>query len=114
MTLVLPSNSLEILSGEPVAASRTLASGAVSTFWSCRGCNSRLWSERSDRPGQGLRAGTLDDTTWVRPVAQFWTTSAQPWALVPDILSYAEQPTDPSPMLAAWQALAHRADDPSR
>src|SRR5580704_5201017 len=67
MTLVLESESLEVLSGEPVAASRTLVSGAVSTFWSCGACSSRIWSERTDRPGLGLRAGTLDDTSWVQP-----------------------------------------------
>lgn len=105
MTLVLPSRAIAVLRGEPEPTVRELPSGGLSTFWSCGACHSRLWSERTDRPGQGLRAGTLDDTSWVRPVAQFWTSSAQPWALVPDILTYSGQPTDPGPMLAAWQAL---------
>jgi len=26
-----------------------------------------------------VRAGTLDDTSWVRPTAHFWTRSKQPW-----------------------------------
>jgi hypothetical protein len=50
-----------------------------------------------------LRAGTLDDTS-DRPVAQFWTESAQPWAVVAeDILSYPQQPTDFAPVLVAWR-----------
>ena len=105
MSLVLPAGGAELTSGVTGDARRVLPSGAVSTFLSCPTCHSRLWSERSDRPGMGLRAGTLDDTSWVRPVAQFWTSSAQPWAIVPGILTYDEQPTDPEPMLAAWRAL---------
>jgi hypothetical protein len=26
-----------------------------------------------------VRAGTLDDTSWLRPTAHFWTRSKQPW-----------------------------------
>jgi len=105
MSLVLPAAAIALTCGVTESDSRTLPSGAVSTFLSCPGCHSRLWSERDDRPGMGLRAGTLDDTSWVRPVAQFWVSSAQPWAVAPGILTYDEQPTDPGPMLAAWQAL---------
>ena len=38
-----------------------------------------------------LRAGTLDDTGRIRPVAQTWTSSAQAWAVVEEdgILSYS-------------------------
>ena len=105
MTLVLPDAAVDLTDGQVGRADRLLPSGATSTFLSCPACHSRLWSERDDRPGAGLRAGTLDDTSWVRPVAQFWVTSAQPWAVVPDILTYDEQPTDSGPMLAAWKAL---------
>jgi hypothetical protein len=31
-----------------------------------------------------IRAGTLDDTSWVRPTVHFWTRSRQPWVLLPD------------------------------
>ena len=30
-----------------------------------------------------LRAGTLDDTSWLRPTVHFWTRSAQPWLSLP-------------------------------
>lgn len=106
MSLVLPADAVELIAGEPERAGRALPSGAVSAFWSCPVCHSRLWGKRDDRPGMTLRAGTLDDTSWVRPVAQFWVSSAQPWAVAPGILTYDEQPIDPAPLLAAWKALA--------
>jgi hypothetical protein len=30
------------------------------------------------------RAGTLDDTSWLRPTAHFWTRSKQPWITLPE------------------------------
>ena len=69
----------------------------------CAGCHSRIHMRRESWPTLNLRAGTLDDTSWVRPVAQMWISSAQPWALVSDdILSFEEQPADFGPILAAW------------
>jgi hypothetical protein len=31
-----------------------------------------------------VRAGTLDDTSWVRPTTHFWTRSKQPWLVLPE------------------------------
>jgi hypothetical protein len=74
MPLVLPAASIELTDGELQRTDRVLPSGAVSEFCSCPTCHSRLWSQRDDGAGMSLRAGTLDDTTWVRPVAQFWVS----------------------------------------
>jgi hypothetical protein len=51
-----------------------------------------------------LRAGTLDDTSFMQPVAQFWVSSAQPWAVLPDVLAFQEDPTDLAAVRAAWKA----------
>lgn len=46
----------------------------------CPKCGSSLMSESSGRPGMAvLKVGTLDDVSMVKPGAQIWTTSAQPW-----------------------------------
>ena len=64
------------------------------------------------RSGRGarinVRAGTVDDTRAIRPVAQFFTDGGQPGALVRDILSNTGQPTEIAPLLAAWQATTSR------
>jgi hypothetical protein len=49
-----------------------------------------------------VRPGTLDDTKWLTPVAQIWTKSAQPWALIPQILSYEGNPPNFDDMLTAF------------
>jgi hypothetical protein len=30
-----------------------------------------------------VRAGSLDDISWLRPTAHFWTRSKQPWVTLP-------------------------------
>ncbi|MGA3403784.1 MAG: GFA family protein [Acetobacteraceae bacterium] len=103
MSVVLPADGLAIVAGTAVRTERRLPSGLTNISWACSACYSRLYTQREGRPTLNLRAGTLDDTSNIRPVAQFWTDSAQPWALITDnILSYAEQPTDYAPLLAAW------------
>ena len=45
-----------------------------------------------------VRAGTLDDTSWLRPTAHFWTRSAQPWVVVPE----EDQRFETQPEDLAW------------
>jgi hypothetical protein len=105
MQLVLPGESLEIVAGEPMAVERVLASGQKQTSHICPSCWSRISTRREGAPYVILRAGTLDDTAWLRPVAQMWTSSAQPWAVIGgEFLSYAEQPADFGPMVVSWGA----------
>jgi hypothetical protein len=105
MSVVIPAEGLELTSGKLMRTERVLATGAKNISWLCPACYSRIYTQREGTLTINLRAGTLDDTSKLRPVAQFWTSSAQPWALITNgILSYDEQPTDYAPLLAAWQA----------
>lgn len=73
----------------------------------CPDCHSRLWTRREGAPTLNLRAGTLDETADIRPAAQFWTSSAQAWAVLPEaeVLTYPEQAADPAALRAAWRRL---------
>jgi hypothetical protein len=102
MSLVLPANGLMVQEGAPQSALRHLATGGINTSWTCEACHSRLYTQTFGARTLNLRAGTLDDTRDLRPVAQFWTSSAQRWAIAPDILTYTEQPDDFGPILRAW------------
>jgi hypothetical protein len=31
-----------------------------------------------------VRGGTLDDRSWLKPTAHFWTRSKQPWVALPE------------------------------
>lgn len=104
MSLVFPANAIELLEGVPRTSERKIRVGTVNRSSECPLCHSRLWTERPSSRTLNLRAGTLDNSADIRPVAQFWTSSAQRWAIHADILAYEEQPTDPTAMLQAWQA----------
>jgi hypothetical protein len=55
------------------------------------------WLCGGPRPGsiRNVRAGTLDDTSWLRPTVHFWTGSKQPWVALPEgAQSFETQPAD--------------------
>jgi hypothetical protein len=47
----------------------------------CSACGSPLFSVAAVMPEMiFIKAGTLDDASWVQPSIEAWTSSAQPWA----------------------------------
>jgi hypothetical protein len=105
MSIVIPATGLHLEKGEPTKTERILANGSKNCSYVCAHCHSRLYTQRDGSPTINLRAGTLDDTGRIRPVAQIWTSSAQAWAIVKDdgILSYSEQPAEFGPLIEAWK-----------
>jgi hypothetical protein len=83
--------------------------GNVRFGWFCGDCGSRI--ANGQRPTNGVlsvRAGTLDDTSWVRPVGDIWVRSAQPWVtLPPERLAFERQPPDYAAFLEAFRAQRH-------
>jgi hypothetical protein len=48
----------------------------------CGDCGSPIISVLEDAPDVAwIKAGTLDDASWLQPELEAWTSSAQPWAL---------------------------------
>ena len=46
----------------------------------CAECGSQLFAGNSANPDFcGVKVGSLDDPSWVKPMADFWTDSVQPW-----------------------------------
>ena len=46
----------------------------------CNKCGSPILSLVENAPGLGIiKAGTLDDKSWLKPASQFWCSTAQPW-----------------------------------
>ena len=62
----------------------------------CATCGSPLVALPSAYPAMlSLHASSLDDPGWVRPAADIWTASAQPWdAMDPWIPKFDTQPTE--------------------
>jgi hypothetical protein len=96
----------EVTRGQAATWLRTAASGTRIPQRFCADCGVRLFTEPPGGPHSlTIRPGTLDDTSWLKPIAAFWTRSAQPWATFdPDVLLYDTQPTDFVPVMRAWQA----------
>jgi hypothetical protein len=69
-------------------------SGGTVTRHFCPECGSPLYSEISANPDVvALKAGALDDSSWVRPVVEVWTDSSQPWGRIPEgIPSFPKNP----------------------
>ncbi|PQA89151.1 GFA family protein [Hyphococcus luteus] len=88
--------SFRFIAGEPKEIEWTSDAGNRRIGWFCGDCGSRI--AHGHKPGTGIfsvRAGTLDDASWVRPAGHIWVKSAQPWIVFAedDILS-DKQPAD--------------------
>lgn len=107
VALVCRAEAIEYVSGEPRPWNVTLPDGRPKGALTCPTCTSTLGGGPRPDGLQSLDAGTLDDTSWVRPPAHIWARSAQPWVTLPtDDLRIEQQPTDDEwlEMVRLWQA----------
>ena len=82
MGVVIPEGGFRLTGAEPRRLERTADSGRVAVRLVCPQCGS--WVCGTPRDGVvRVRAGTLDDTSWVRPTRHIWTRSKQPWIELP-------------------------------
>jgi hypothetical protein len=82
--VVLVDDAAFRLSGaEPRPIRRIADSGRVVGRLVCPECGSWLCNATGDG-GRRVRAGTLDDVSWVRPTTHFWIRSKQPWVILPE------------------------------
>lgn len=79
-TLVVRAQSLQITHGQPKFHRVGAESGNEATRAFCVDCGSQLFAFSSGRSGfVGIKAGSLDDPSWFKPIADVWVSSAQPW-----------------------------------
>ena len=58
----------------------------------CAKCGSPIFSEVAVTPATDwLKAGTLDDASWLEPTVGIWDESAQPWVPKSDRIAYFPQ-----------------------
>jgi hypothetical protein len=93
--VVLPKDSLRT-EGGALASVQTVGedTGLRTTRRFCPECGSAIVSAVGATPElEWLKAGTLDDTSWLRPQMHIWVSSAQPWvSLDGDIPAYERNP----------------------
>jgi hypothetical protein len=105
MCMPVQSRSLERLKGQPKAFSFESPEGFAKCNFRCPDCGCMVWSEIGGLPEiLALQPGTLDETSWLEPIAHIWTSSAQPWVEIPtDVLTYEKQPKDDLELVRAWK-----------
>lgn len=75
--------------------SRTSDAGALREGWYCPDCGVRIWHGTRQSPEINIKAGTLDDTSWLVPAGHIWTRSMQPFFRPgEEDLIYEAQPDD--------------------
>lgn len=91
--VAVPKGSLNI-EGELSAYNDQGSSGQAVIRKFCGKCGSPILSDVAALPTMDfLKAGTLDDTSWLKPEAQLWCDSAQSWLkLDDDIAQMAQNP----------------------
>jgi hypothetical protein len=80
--VAVPRTSLRV-EGSTLASFATIGEdhGGETQRSFCTACGSPLFSIAAVAPELAfIKAGTLDDASWVQPTVEAWTSSAQPWS----------------------------------
>ena len=89
----LPRGGLEV-EGEPTVYEDRGESGQAVYRKFCGTCGSPLFTEAASAPQLDfVKAGTLDDVSWLEPSLHCWTKSAQPWVALGDIPAIEGNPS---------------------
>lgn len=98
--------AIEVTQGEMMMWERIhTTSGARPRQYSCKHCGVRIYSESDAHPEiRTLRAGTLDDTSWLMPAGAIWLKSKQPWVIIPEDQLRYDDGGDMKAIGKAWQA----------
>src|ERR1700744_2321267 len=111
LNMPVATKSLRLVKGEPKGWHHLSPSGSEICSWFCAECGARLYGSRKSRPqSMNLRAGTLDDTSWISPVVHTFLESGQPWirSLVGSaaaIECYEPSPPDFARLGLKWRAM---------
>jgi hypothetical protein len=108
LNMPVASGGFRIVQGEPKAWHSISPKGVPVVSRFCGDCGTRLYGERAGRLDiVNVRAGTLDDTSWLVPVAHFFTRSASAQAWVRPAAGascFETQPDGWAELMAAWRA----------
>ena len=82
MSLVIPPQTFALTSGELRTFDLVADSGRTKTCGFCPNCGVRIFNRTSAL--YSIKAGTLDDTSWLVPDGHYWIKSKQPWTVLPE------------------------------
>lgn len=93
LTMIVRRGGVELVQGSPSEYSIELPDGRRKRAKFCCRCATRLFGPSSTDGLVVVEPGTLDDASWLRPVAHIWARSAQAWFSIPEgALRFEKQP----------------------
>ncbi|HEY0185193.1 MAG TPA: GFA family protein [Rhodopila sp.] len=105
MNMPVRTEAFRVQTGEPKGWHRVSPSGDQTVSWFCGDCGGRIYGSRVSRPDTvNVRAGTLDDTSWLVPAAQIFVRSAQPWVQLHEAACHETLPPDFASLAKTWRA----------
>lgn len=91
--------------------------GVIKRCAFCPDCGTRVMHS-SDDPDEAvsIKAGSLDDTSWLKPIAHIWLRSAQPWVQIDRNLfrCFEKEPQNKDELRKLWQAQTREFRRPDR
>ena len=94
MTMVVSESDFRLVQGELKTFATTSDAGREKLGAFCPRCGTRIYHKPEVRPGfVSIKPGTLDDTSWLKPDMHIWTSSRQPWVVIPEgVETHEKQP----------------------
>jgi hypothetical protein len=115
LNAVIEADRVVVLSGAPEIVDTPSISGKGQKIWRCPTCRIAVWSSY---PGAGpmvhfVRVGTLDHPDALPPDIHIFTSSKQPWVVLPEATPTVAEYYDareywPAESLARWAAILAR------
>jgi hypothetical protein len=84
INILIETDRVELLAGEPQAVSVPRSGGKKQEIWRCPTCQTALYSRYTTNQVRFVRAGTLDDPASVAPDVHIFTRSKLPWVTLPE------------------------------
>jgi hypothetical protein len=84
LNLLIEADRVELIAGEPRVVPVPRDDGSEQLIWRCPTCQVAVWSEYGRPEVRFVRAGTLDDPSWVEPGAHIFTRTRVPWVELPE------------------------------
>ena len=82
MSLIIQTNAFQLKTGKLKEFVTKADSGREKTCAFCPDCGVRIYNATSAL--MAVKAGTLDDTSWLKPDAHYWTKNRQSWIALPN------------------------------
>ncbi len=82
MSLIVPAQTFQLVSGELKTFQVKVASGRTKTCSFCPNCGVRIHNSTTPE-AMSVKAGTLNNTSWLRPDGHYWTKDKMAWMDLP-------------------------------